>query len=207
MLVEDIQPGPAGSEPFRMFAAAGRLFFSADDGERGRSAWSSDGTELGTWSLGDLRPGEESSSPSRQQFVSLGNLVLFQAIDDEHGVELWAIEPPPLCRGRQATVYVDSTGVVRGGTLDGQGYAGVLQGSAGGDVIVGTDADDMIQAHSGNDYVCGGRGHDIIHGHYGNDMLDGGEGQNRLYGGPGDDDCIAGASHSSCWSYRARRAR
>ncbi len=72
---------------FEMAAAAGRLFFTAGDGEHGFELWSSDGTAAGTGMLRDIFPGEESSAPT--QLTAAGSRVFFTAHDGVHGVELW----------------------------------------------------------------------------------------------------------------------
>ena len=69
-------PGPAGSAS-NLWAANGLLFFQADDLLHGSEPWRSDGTEEGTFSLGDLRPGTFGSSAG--PFVSIGAEILFGA--------------------------------------------------------------------------------------------------------------------------------
>ncbi|MPZ24019.1 MAG: hypothetical protein GEU28_10865 [Dehalococcoidia bacterium] len=77
-----------------------------------------------------------------------------------------------------------------------RGRSGVIIGTAGDDVIVGSPGPDIIRAGAGNDIVCGRGGDDIIYGGTGNDTLlgeggddelHGGLGFDRLVGGPGDD--------------------
>ncbi|WP_198321083.1 calcium-binding protein [Azohydromonas aeria] len=59
-----------------------------------------------------------------------------------------------------------------------------LAGSAGNDLIVGTDAAESIN---------GGAGDDLLFGGGGNDTLLGGAGDNELYGGAGNDRLVSGA--------------
>lgn len=91
----------------------------------------------------------------------------------------------PRCAGQPATIYVDPAGLVVGGPLDGQPYAGVLEGTDGDDVLVGTAGPDLIFGHDGDDLLCGAAGPDA---------LDGGTGVNTLDGGPGTDGCDNGAT-------------
>ncbi len=91
------------------------------------------------------------------------------------------------CAGRDATIYVDGDGVVRGGKNDGKVYHGVLVGTAGDDVIVGTSGDDLIQGLAGKDLICGGRGDDQLLGGSGDDMMLGGPGNDVLKGQGGSD--------------------
>jgi ELWxxDGT repeat protein len=51
-MVRDIAPGSAGSRPIRLAEVGGKLFFSAPGAAAFRAPWVSDGTELGTVSLG-----------------------------------------------------------------------------------------------------------------------------------------------------------
>jgi ELWxxDGT repeat protein len=51
-MVRDITPGSVGSRPIRLTEIGGKLFFSAPGASAFRAAWVSDGTELGTVSLG-----------------------------------------------------------------------------------------------------------------------------------------------------------
>ena len=60
-------------------------------------------------------------------------------------------------------------------------------GTAGADLILGTDKDDVIAAGGGNDVVHGDAGNDTVCGGPGNDSLMGARGVDRLFGGPGDD--------------------
>lgn len=125
-------------------------------------------------------------------------------------------ELPKDCNGQEATVFVDSDGIVHGGEYDGLPYAGELVGTRGDDVIVGTDGDDSIQGLDGNDLICGLAGNDDLHGHFGDDFilggegddtltgqsghdyLDGGPGRDVINGGPDSDTCIAGEVVTEC---------
>ncbi len=79
-----------------------------------------------------------------------------------------------------------------------------LQGTAGGNRIVGYASDDTLQGlegndtlegRGGNDLLEGGAGNDWLHGQAGNDRLLGGEGADVLQGGDGDDVLDGGAGN------------
>ncbi|MBN2146695.1 MAG: hypothetical protein JW726_04870, partial [Anaerolineales bacterium] len=52
--------------------------------------WQSDGTEGGTLLVKDINPGTEYSSPT--DYLAVGHLLYFDAVDDTHGNELWAYQ-------------------------------------------------------------------------------------------------------------------
>lgn len=92
-----IHTGPdlaAGSAPqaqgTRSAVINGRLIFTASDGVDGIEVWSSDGTEEGTFALGDINPG--TGSTSTNAICRSGDLVFFAATDGIHGWELWATD-------------------------------------------------------------------------------------------------------------------
>ncbi|MPZ24231.1 MAG: hypothetical protein GEU28_11975 [Dehalococcoidia bacterium] len=78
----------------------------------------------------------------------------------------------PFCQGQRATIW---------------GRSGVIIGTAGDDVIVGSPDPDIIRAGGGDDIIFGGTGNDTLLGEGGDDELHGGQGFDRLVGGPGDD--------------------
>ena len=108
----------------------------------------------------------------------------------------------PRCNGRLATIYVDEDRYIVGGKQDGRRYYGVLQGTQGDDVIVGTKKRDVILGRAGNDTICGregadqliaGKGDDLIFGEAGKDRLIGGKGNDQMFGGTGRDLLVGGA--------------
>ncbi len=107
-LVKDIMPGggavqygdifggsggtaPNSSQPVSLTELNGQLYFFADDGTNGRELWVSDGTEMGTHMVKDLRS-TGSGIPFLHIFPTLtshaGKLHYF-ADDGEHGFEPW----------------------------------------------------------------------------------------------------------------------
>ncbi len=90
LLVKDIRPGPAGSEP-RDFVVVGDLvLFRANDGTHGEELWASDGSAAGTYLVKDINPGAGWSEPA--VFARSGSLVYFRADDGVRGDELWVTD-------------------------------------------------------------------------------------------------------------------
>ena len=78
-LVQDIWPGPDDSVLMMLYAVNDLAFFRATDGTDGFELYRSDGTELGTFRIEDLRPGLTGSNPST--FGDLSGHLLFNASD------------------------------------------------------------------------------------------------------------------------------
>lgn len=124
------------------------------------------------------------------------------------GLELGTADSAPRCQGRQATIYVGADGRVIGGRQDGRSYRGLLLGSRGDDVIVGTAEGDTIAALTGDDLVCAGGGNDRVLGGFGDDQVFGEAGNDRMIGGfgrgdqadggPGIDTCLGFAERNGC---------
>jgi ELWxxDGT repeat protein len=93
VLVRDVNPGAAHSQPDHLTAAGGRLWFTANDGEHGIELWESDGTPGGTRLVQDVLPGFSSSSPT--QLTPAGDSLFFTANDRVHGRELWELPLNP----------------------------------------------------------------------------------------------------------------
>ncbi|MEP7013217.1 MAG: ELWxxDGT repeat protein [Acidobacteriota bacterium] len=68
-------------------AVGERVFFVADDVERGSELWVSDGSLEGTRRVADIAPGPASSFPT--WLTAWGDRILFSADDGRHGLELW----------------------------------------------------------------------------------------------------------------------
>jgi len=127
---------------------------------------------------------------------------------------------PPMCRNRQATVYV-SRGYVVGGPDAGQRYTGLLPGTRRPDVMLGTRKIDFIGGQHGDDLVCGergsdrlegaqdddrvfgGYGRDYIRGRLGRDLLRGEGGRDQLTGGPDADRFVGGPGRDLANDYDA----
>ncbi|CAK4563562.1 unnamed protein product [Aphanomyces euteiches] len=87
-VVADIAPGTASSTPQDLVVCNGVLYFTADDGVRGREVWKWDGTNAPTI-VQDLWPGVASSNP---KYLTVYNgKVYFQAVSDVNtGMELYS---------------------------------------------------------------------------------------------------------------------
>jgi Ca2+-binding RTX toxin-like protein len=90
-------------------------------------------------------------------------------------------------------------------TIDGEGHnLQVINGTAGSDVLVATDAGAAFEAGAGNDYVFGGAAGDVVNagegndytfGNGGDDVMNGGAGHDTMFGGDGNDTLIGGAGN------------
>lgn len=75
----------------------------------------------------------------------------------------------------------------------------LIEGTAGHDVLPGTDNADKILGHAGNDQLYAKAGHDILNGGTGNDKLFGGTGNDQLYGGEGKDILYGGTGNDEAF--------
>ncbi len=95
-LVQDINPGPAGSDPQRFVSFDNQLYFAAHDGSspQANQLWTSDGTAAGTGLVASFSPGVTSGSSQMYagstDYVTLGSELLLPLEDGVHGTELWA---------------------------------------------------------------------------------------------------------------------
>ncbi len=112
----------------------------------------------------------------------------------------------PGCFGNRATIYVED-GIIIGGPQNGETYLGMLLGTDGNDIIVGTLQSDHIEGFDGNDTICAlaghdtvyaGDGHDIVDGDIGDDQLFGEDGHDSLYGIVGFDTVVGGDGMDEC---------
>jgi uncharacterized protein len=115
-----------------------------------------------------------------------------RAIDEAGNVDptpaSYTWEVVPTCNGfTMATIYVQSTGIVRGGPNDGMPYTGTLNGTEGADVMFATFLSETINGFGGGDTICGGDGSDTINGGGGGDTINGGLGPDTINGEGGDD--------------------
>ena len=87
MLVNDIRPGGAGSNPSNLTNVGGTLYFSADDGTSGYELWLTDGTSAGTTLVKDNYPGIAASNPNN--LTNLNGTLYLTATERVNGEELW----------------------------------------------------------------------------------------------------------------------
>jgi Ca2+-binding RTX toxin-like protein len=70
-----------------------------------------------------------------------------------------------------------------------------VEGSQGGETIIGTTSANRLDGNGGDDTINGGAGHDTLDGGAGDDSLNGGSGNDRLYGQGGADTLIGGSGN------------
>lgn len=120
----------------------------------------------------------------------------------------WVFKPPGGWHGTVTLTYWISDGeaLVRQTAtlrvlefLDVTGTAGddMLVGSDCADRILGLGGDDVVDARGGNDIVVTGAGDDHIVGGAGNDQIDAGAGNDIVFGGAGNDVIRGGAGNDS----------
>ncbi len=66
--------------------------------------------------------------------------------------------------------------------------AATRYGTAGHDVLMGTNSDDQMYGYAGDDIISGLSGNDLMYGGWGEDALWGSYGDDNLYGRSGADD-------------------
>jgi ELWxxDGT repeat protein len=87
VLVKDIRPSYAGSDPQSLVNVNGILYLTANNGIHGREVWKSNGTAAGTMMVKDLMKGSGSSQPAH--LAAVNGVVYFAANDGARGYELW----------------------------------------------------------------------------------------------------------------------
>jgi ELWxxDGT repeat protein len=87
VMVRDIKPGGAASNPDQLTVVGNTLFFTADDGVNGVELWKSSGSEGGTSMVKNIAAGAASSSP--KYLTEVGGKLFFVADDGVRGEELW----------------------------------------------------------------------------------------------------------------------
>lgn len=93
VMVDDINPGAAGSGPWDITDVNGLAFFIANDGVHGYELWVSDGTAQGTAMAADINPG--AGDAQIQSLVYFDGVAIFSANDGTSGQELWRSDGTP----------------------------------------------------------------------------------------------------------------
>jgi ELWxxDGT repeat protein len=88
LLLRDINPGPASSDPTDLTKVGDRVYFIADDGEHGPELWVTDGTSGGTRLVWDVNPGPSGSDLENLTAADRDTLY-FTANDSVIGNELF----------------------------------------------------------------------------------------------------------------------
>ena len=140
--------------------------------------------------------------------LSSGEQITMPYFDDEVQGDVQFIEFIEFADGtiwNKATItQIANTGTAGDDILLGTEGADVLNGLAGDDEIEGNGGNDTLNGGNGNDdlsgdygndTLAGGAGHDDLEGGYGADSLSGGGGDDDLYGGYGNDTLAGGAGH------------
>lgn len=90
MLIKDVNPGADGWSLPKAFTRAGdQVFFTAEDGQHSRELWKTDGSELGTVLVKDIKVGASYESSNLGALTTVGGKLFFVADDATNGFELW----------------------------------------------------------------------------------------------------------------------
>jgi ELWxxDGT repeat protein len=87
VLVKDINPGAASSNPTDLVNVGNVIFFAANDGTDGTELWKTDGTAAGTVMVKDIVPGSGSSNPTN--LTNINGTLFFSATDASGNASLW----------------------------------------------------------------------------------------------------------------------
>ena len=126
---------------------------------------------------------------------------------------LYAAPPPPAPRRSATGAGRTINGTSGGDRLVGTAFADVIncgagndrvRGGPGNDVINCGAGNDVVDAGSGNDRVIGATGHDRMLGKQGNDRLAGARGSDRLFGNEGRDRLLGGRGNDRLFGNEGR---
>ena len=89
-MIADINPGSAWGYPVEFIEYNGKLYFSADDGTRGREPWCYDPVGDSVFMIADIYPGSVTSTP--ESFEVYNNKLYFSARNDSIGYALFSYD-------------------------------------------------------------------------------------------------------------------
>ncbi len=160
----------------------------------GAATWSINADEVNLFDYQDgiVDPGEASfnAKPTGNPLYAPD---AYRASDhDPVLVGLALTTPVPMCNGLVATIVGTAGDDVLIGTngpdvIVGLGGNDIIKGRRGNDVICGGDGDDVLRGGRGADTLLGEGGDDTVKGGKGNDTIDGGDGDDTLKGNSGRD--------------------
>ncbi|MCY2962684.1 MAG: hypothetical protein NT069_03375, partial [Planctomycetota bacterium] len=140
----------------------------------------------------DFKSGEDWIDLSR--FTTINDFGDIQAVAQGTGtrillpngqrVDLSGVAPASL---RRVDFVFTQFGTAGNDVLDGSDGVEIFSGLDGDDVLRLGGGNDIANGNRGNDNISGGAGDDQLHGGQGNDTVAGGEGNDVLWGGLGDD--------------------
>jgi ELWxxDGT repeat protein len=87
VLVKDINPATASSDPTEFVGLGGSVYFAAGTAATGRELWRTDGTPAGAVLVKDIVAGPGGSGP--RNLTVVGGTLYFTADDGVHGEEVW----------------------------------------------------------------------------------------------------------------------
>ena len=220
-LLVDLNMGSSGdrsnndSNPNNFIVFNDRLYFTANDPERGTELFVSDGTAAGTQLAVDIDPGSDGSYPDN--FVEFNNKLYFTANNSFNEAEIYASDGTP--DGTQLVARFDSgdnnassfgtiANNVSNLTVVGDelffaandGETGrelykivvdepiAIEGSKDDDNLIGSETVERIDGFAGDDTIDGVGGNDTVNGGDGSDRILGSStGNDSLFGGNGND--------------------
>ncbi|GGB92471.1 ELWxxDGT repeat protein [Dyadobacter sediminis] len=113
VLVENINPGAASSDPSLFTVINGQLYFTANNGASGQELWISSGSASSTELVKDIRPGSAGSGIS--QLKAVGSKAAFMA-NDGSGDKLWqsngTVYGTKVLADARATQLLDANGTL-----------------------------------------------------------------------------------------------
>jgi Ca2+-binding RTX toxin-like protein len=106
----------------------------------------------------------------------------------------------PSCNGKIATIFVNASNRIIGGSSNGQTYAGILLGTGGDDVIVTNNGNDFVTGLGGNDTICVKDGNNTVSATGATSYIEAGSGNDTIGIGSGTDVVLAGDGNNYIYS-------